>query len=294
MRIIVFLSLWGMLAGKVSAQKTLTGLAAVANTKLYYEVEGKGEPVVFIHEMALDTRLWNAQWKAFARRFKVIRYDIRGFGQSARARDPHNPCEDLKALLDYLNIQKVNLIGLSLGGNVALSFAEKYPERVLKIVTADTNLDGFKDYTRQLSAAVENIIDLASHQGWHDEQQNVWLRSPLMRLYAADDKTIINLSEMIADYHGDHFINPRIDPTFGTPRTIDLLSTITAPTLVLVGEKDEESFHRMATLLAEKIPNVRKVIIKGAGHLSNLDKPKVFNKLAISFLITNPTIVKQY
>lgn len=292
MRIIVFLSLWGVLAGNVSAQKIVTGLAAVANTKLYYEVEGKGEPVVFIHETALDTRQWDAQWKAFARHFKVIRYDIRGFGQSARARDPHNPSEDLKELLDYLKIEKAHIVGLALGGNVALNFAAKYPGRVLKVVAADATLDGFKDYTPLLNATVGRIIELASHQGWHDEQQDVWLRSPLMRLYAADDKTVINLSEIICDYHGDHFINPRIDPAFGTPSTLELLSTIGAPTLVLVGEKDEESFHRVADLLVKKIPNARKRVIKGAGHLSNMDKPKVFNKLAYQFLSTNPMVTK--
>lgn len=292
MRIIVFLSLWGMLAENVSAQKIVTGLAAVADTKLYYEMEGKGEPVVFIHETALDTRQWDAQWKSFARHFKVIRYDIRGFGQSARARDPHYPSEDLKELLDYLHIEKAHIVGLALGGNVALNFAAKYPGRVLKVVAADTPLDGFTDYTPLLNATVGRIIDLASHQGWHDEQQDVWLRSPLMRLYAADDKTVINLSEMICDYHGDHFINPRIDPAFGTPSTLNLLSGISAPTLVLVGEKDEESFHRVANLLVKTIPNVRKRVIKGAGHLSNMDKPKVFNKLSIQFLSTNPMVVK--
>ncbi len=292
MRIFVFLSLWGMFTGGVSAQKTLTGLAPVADTKLYYEVEGKGEPVVFIHETALDSRQWNAQWKAFARHFRVIRYDIRGFGQSARARDPHNPSDDLKALLDFLKIEKAHIVGVALGGNVALNFAATHPERVLKIVAADANPDGFTDGTPQLKAVVNKIVDLASHQGWHDEQQDVWLRSPLMRLYAADDKTIINLSEMIADYHGDHFINPRIDPAFGTPTTLDLASSIRAPTLLLVGKKDEESFHRAADTMVQKIPNVRKAVIKGAGHLSNMDKPKTFNKLVINFLSTNPMTIK--
>ncbi len=288
MRIIVFLSLWGILIEATSAQRAQTGFAPVSDTKLYYEMEGKGEPVVFIHDVALDTRLWDTQWKAFSRHFKVIRYDIRGFGQSARAHDPHNPSDDLKALLDFLKIEKAHVVGLAMGGNIALNFAAKYPDRVLKVVPTGATIDGFLEYTSQHTAIVGRIVDMASHQGWHDEQQEIWLRSPIMRLYAADDKTVINLSEMIADYHGDHFINPRIDPSFGTPSTLELLPTITAPTLVVVGEKDEESFQRMANLMTKKIPDVHKAVIKGAGHLSNMDKPRAFNRVVISFLNTKP------
>jgi pimeloyl-ACP methyl ester carboxylesterase len=105
-----------------------------------------------------------------------------------------------------------------------------------------------------------------------------------MRLYSADDKAIINLSEITADYNGDHFINPRINPAFGTPTTLELLPNIKAPTLVIVGEKDEESIHRIGLVLTEKIPSTQKVIIKDAGHLSNMDKPKVFNKTVMQFL----------
>ncbi|MFN3382969.1 MAG: alpha/beta fold hydrolase, partial [Runella zeae] len=116
----------------------------------------------------------------------------------------------------------------------------------------------------------------------------VWLRSPLTRLYTADDRAIINLSEIIADYHGDHFINPRINPDFGSPSTLQLLSKIQSPLLILVGEKDEESMHRIAKILETQIPYSQKRIIKGAGHLSNMDKPKIFNHLALSFLRKKP------
>jgi pimeloyl-ACP methyl ester carboxylesterase len=214
----------------------------------------------------------------------VIRYDVRGFGQSNRAHDPHNPAEDLKALLDYLKIDKAHLVGFSMGGTIALNFAAHYPERVNKIVAVDADIDGFTNYTPELKGTFDKIIYLASHQGWHDEEQEVWLRSRLMRLYAADNRAIINLSEITADYNGDHFINPRINPIFGSPATLELLPNITAPTLVIIGEKDEESIHRIGQVLTEKIPAAQKVIIKDAGHLSNMDKPKVFNKTVMQFL----------
>ncbi|MFN8343389.1 MAG: alpha/beta hydrolase [Spirosomataceae bacterium] len=284
MRVLAILILFAFVGRSLSAQPFHSGMAPVNGTRLYYEIAGQGEALVLIHGLALDTRMWDAQWTAFAKHYKVIRYDVRGFGQSDRAHDPHNPTEDLLALLDYLKISKAHLAGLSMGGNIALNFAAKYPERVLKVVAADANIDGFTDYTRELNSMFDKIIGLASRQGWHDEEQAIWLRMPLMRLYAADDKALINLSEITADYNGDHFINPRINPYFGLPTTQELLPNIKALTLVIVGEKDEKSILHIGQMLREKIPNAQQEIIKGAGHLSNMDKPKVFNKAVLQFL----------
>lgn len=287
MRLSKLLSFCLLLTWTVRAQNS-SSIAAVNGTKLYYEVAGRGEALVFIHSIALDTRVWDAQWSVFSKKFRAIRYDVRGYGQSGRAHDPHDPTEDLKALLDYLKVEKAHLVGQGMGGNIALNFAAKYPDRVLKIISVDTTLDGFADYTADFNATLNQIVDLASHRGWHDEEQAVWLRSPLTRLYTADDRAIINLSEIIADYHGDHFINPRINPDFGSPSTLQLLSKIQSPLLILVGEKDEESMHRIAKILETQIPYSQKRIIKGAGHLSNMDKPKIFNHLALSFLRKKP------
>jgi 3-oxoadipate enol-lactonase len=285
MRVLVFLILLSFFNPIVIAQiPTSPNIAPLNGTWLYDEMEGQGEAVVFIHGLALDSRMWDLQWIFFSKRFRVIRYDVRGFGQSGRAHDPHNPTEDLKALLDYLKIEKAHLVGHSMGGNIALHFAAKYPERVNKVVAVDATLDGFENYTSEFKATINRIVEITSHQGWHDEQQEIWLRSPLMRLYAADDKSIINLSEITADYNGDHFINPRINPNFGQPSTVELLSEIKATTLVIVGEKDDESIQRIGQLLSEKIPHNQKEIIKGAGHLPNMDKPKIFNKIVLKFL----------
>nr|MCU0340353.1 alpha/beta hydrolase [Spirosomataceae bacterium] len=257
------------------AQEEALGQMMVVNdTQLYVETAGEGEPVVFIHGLSLDTRMWDEQWVAFARYFKVIRYDVRGFGQSARARDPHNPVDDLKALLDALKITKVSLVGLSMGGNIALRFAALYPDRVHKLVAVDANFDGFTGYTPELNALFGKVIGKASQRGWQGDALQTWLKSPLLRLYSADDLAIINLNLIVGDYHGDHFINTRIMPQYGTPPTADLLSKIKVSTLVVVGEKDEESIRKAATQLASQIPNVQKKIIGGAGHLSNIDKPK--------------------
>ena len=264
--------------------KTISGRLAVNDTRLYYEAAGKGETVVLIHGFALDNRQWDSQWSKLNKRYRVIRYDVRGFGQSARARDPHDPTDDLKALLDSLGITQTHLVGAGMGANIALHFAARYPQRVLKIVAANTELDGFEEYTPELSASLHKAVGIISQQGWHDEQQEFWLRSPFTRLYAAEDRAVIRLSEMTADYHGDHLINPRINPYFGPPHTLELLPLIQVQTLILTGSKEEETFHRMAKVMAERIPNSSTFVIKNSGHLSNLEKSTIFTSTLLHFL----------
>lgn len=280
----LFILFWGKDAVLFAQEESLGQMINVNDTKLYVETAGEGDVVVFIHGLSLDTRMWDDQWVTFARNFKVIRYDVRGFGQSARARDAHNPVEDLKDLLDQLKLEKVSLVGLSMGGNIALRFAAQYPQRVKKLVAVDANFDGFKDYTPTLTATFDKVIGIATQRGWQGEALQTWLQSPLLKLYAANDNTRINLNLIVGDYHGDHFVSPRIMPQYGAPATAELLPSIQAPTLVVVGEKDEESIRKAASQLASQIPNAQKKVIGGAGHLSNIDKPKVFNRLVINFL----------
>ncbi|MFN3382957.1 MAG: alpha/beta fold hydrolase, partial [Runella zeae] len=89
MRLSKLLSFCLLLTWTVRAQNS-SSIAAVNGTKLYYEVAGRGEALVFIHSIALDTRVWNAQWSVFSKKFRAIRYDVRGYGQSGRAHDPHD------------------------------------------------------------------------------------------------------------------------------------------------------------------------------------------------------------
>ncbi|MEK7328872.1 MAG: alpha/beta hydrolase, partial [Chloroflexota bacterium] len=101
--------------------QTHTGFAEVNGTRLYYEVAGSGQPLVLIHGFSLDTRMWGDQFETFARHYQVVRYDLRGFGQSAvPSNEPYTHADDLNNLLHYLKIDSVHLVGLSLGGGVAI------------------------------------------------------------------------------------------------------------------------------------------------------------------------------
>ncbi|HEY7490512.1 MAG TPA: alpha/beta hydrolase [Candidatus Tectomicrobia bacterium] len=122
---------------------TLTGFADVNGTRLYYEVAGTGHPLVLIHGFSLDTRMWDDQFEVFAQGYQVLRYDLRGFGKSAVPTDtPYTHPDDLYALMTHLGIEHADIVGLSLGGAVALDFAVTYPRATDVLIPVDAALLG--------------------------------------------------------------------------------------------------------------------------------------------------------
>ena len=98
--------------------------------RLHYELQGDGFPVVLLHGGLLDLRMWDGQVGPFSRHFTTLRYDQRGHGQTESPEgQPHAPHEDLRALLDHFSMDRVHLLGHSLGGRIALDFALAFPER---------------------------------------------------------------------------------------------------------------------------------------------------------------------
>ncbi len=259
----------------------------IADAHLYYEEGGKRaqEAVVFIHGFTLNARMWDPQWRALGKHYRTVRYDVRGFGRSSRADGPHDPAADLLALLDHLGIQRAHLVGLSMGANIALNFAVRHPQRVLKVVAASPNVDGFSDYTPALFSAFGQVFGAVAQRGWTKETQDLWLDVPLLRLQETAPAAHRSLVEqMVRNYSGDQFANPTAAPQYGQPPTAERLGELNSPILVIVGEKDEESIQRIARLIAQKAPNAQQFSLTGAGHLNNLEQPSRFNQALRQFL----------
>src|SRR2546425_4272632 len=123
------------------------GFAEVNGTILYYEVAGEGHPLVLNHGGLVDNHLWDDQFDEFAKHFKVIRYDIRGFGDSGMLKsgmEPYSMERDLYSLLQFLGVEKNYVLGLSMGGELAIDFTLQYPESVDALVTVGAGLSGFE------------------------------------------------------------------------------------------------------------------------------------------------------
>lgn len=235
--------------------------------KLYFEVVGEGEPVVFIHGFTLDHRMWKPQVDEFSKKFKVITYDLRGFGKSSTPEDKYSHHEDLKALLDHLGVTDAHIVGLSLGGEIALDFAVSYPDMIKTLTLADSSLGGYK-----------STVDWNVHSELGlDKAKENWLNHQVFNKTKENTEATLLLKQIVSDYSGWHWFNS--DPREKvSPSTIEQIQNINVPTIIMIGEYDLSYFKDIAEILNNKIPNSTKVIIKNSGHMSNLENIEQFNK----------------
>src|SRR5689334_11281492 len=116
----------------------------ISGGSLYYETAGSGDPLVLIHGLGLDLRMWDDQFAEFAQHRQVVRCDLRGFGKSTvPTAEPYSHADDLKAMLDHLSIARADILGLSMGGWIATNFALTYPEMTRKLILVDSAIYGY-------------------------------------------------------------------------------------------------------------------------------------------------------
>ncbi len=247
-----------------------------------YEVAGDGPAVVLVHGFGLDMRMWDPQVGPLADRFRVVRYDCRGFGASGPFDPavPYTHAGDLVALLDHLDIGEAVLIGLSFGGRVALQAALADPARVRGLVLLDAVLDGVPwdpESARALDEVARQVQEAGVLAG-----REAWLAHPLFAAARERPDLAAALAAMVAGYPGQHWLGQ--DPHRETRRPIDVLEGICMPALVAVGERDVPGFREMSAALARRIPGAAYRVVAGAGHMVNMEQPAATNDLLISFV----------
>jgi pimeloyl-ACP methyl ester carboxylesterase len=274
--------LFCMAVGAASAQSAAqpaSGFAEVNGTKLSYEARGKGPAVVLIHGGLVDGRLWDEQMGPLSKHFRVVRYDLRGYGRSAAPTEPFSHLEDLRGLLDFLKIEKATLVGLSLGGIIAADFALEHTGRVERLVLVGPGLRGDKQPPPKDAAAAVEAMSRGAEAFADASMQR--------ELYAAvrpgsDAHTL--LRRMLLD---NFKALPALRPGFlkypDTP-TAERLADIRVPTLVLIGSRDGRNLLNIADTLASNIRGARKVTIDGSSHHPPIEKPKEFNRALLDFL----------
>jgi pimeloyl-ACP methyl ester carboxylesterase/ketosteroid isomerase-like protein len=266
--------------GERSMPAVKKGMASVNGTHLYYETAGAGDAVILLEGGQLDRRMWDEQFALLAREFRTIRFDVRGFGASDARRGPYQSHEDLASLLDFLGIPRAHLVGLSLGGRIAIDLALTHPEKVESLVLAGPGLSGFPwseerpRWSRRIREAA------AAHDG--KAAARAWLESDYMKPAASNPKCARRVREL-ALANSATWIQPDEEEELKPP-AYDRLPEIRVPTLVVVGSRDIPDIHRIAARLEEKIPGARRITIERAGHMVNLEQPERFNTVALEFL----------
>lgn len=252
----------------------------------FFEDSGQGPAVILVHGHSADLRLWDLQAPVLADAgYRVIRYDVRGHGRStapATGYNWENYALDLRGLLDGLGVAKVHVVGLSMGGGIALQFALDFPEQVSSLVLVDSALPGF-DYSPEFAGAIEELVAAVRAEGPRAAFERLWLTQPLfdgIRRFPERFELIrtMALGYAAADYY---------DETPYTPperQAVDRLAELQAPTLVLVGELDVPDFQIIAEILAGNIAGARLQVIADSGHVPPLEQPEAFNQALLEWL----------
>jgi 3-oxoadipate enol-lactonase len=255
--------------------------AEVNGTRLYYETVGSGTPVVFIHGLGSDLSFWNDQLEAFADKYLVVRYDLRGHGKSAVPDGkPYTHAADLNALLEYLGLSQTHLIGQSLGSEIAINFALSFPEKTTSLVLADSALDGY-EWSQAWGESWLPIVAAApsGKEAWLPLVLEHSMFAPGFRNPAVKTR----LTEIFSSYTAWHFMND--DPvTKNDPPASQCLAQLQAQTLILNGELEPPDFHAIGKMLSENIPNARKLEFRDTGHVLPLETPEKFNEVVLKFL----------
>ncbi|MBI4587236.1 MAG: alpha/beta fold hydrolase, partial [Candidatus Rokubacteria bacterium] len=241
--------------------------------RLYYEVHGRGTPLVLMHGFAGTAESWGPQIPALSAAYRLILYDARGHwrSESPRSANLYSPeifADDLRALLDHLDAETAVIGGLSMGGVIALTFYFKHPARVRALILADTG-PGFRNPERRAEWARsrERVARLLEEGG-----MPAFASSPDARLdyYTAPEIMLRHDPVGLAHVNRKVVVVP-------DSRLIDGLSEVRAPTLVIVGA-DDTDFLGASAYMARKIPGAAHVVIPKAGHGANVDQPEAFNR----------------
>ena len=262
---------------------TVSRSVSLGKDTISYQLTGAGEPLVLIHGMATDHRLWQPQLAAFAANYQVISYDLRGFGESSRPSEAYLAEDDLAALLDHLEIDSAHILGLSLGSSIATRFALNHSRRCRSLTIAGPVLQGFAD-AKDFMAGLKRVWGSAKEHGITEARQ-LWLDLPL---FTGLSQTIeygpLGL-QMINDYDGWHWIN-RDPETWPEIMPAERLAEISCPTLIITGENEIPGLQRTGAFMQSQIPTASAVTIKAAGHVVNLEQPNLFNQAVLDFLQT--------
>jgi len=267
------------------------GFVDINSAKIYYEVSGNGIPIIFVHGFTFDSRSWDYQISAFKEKYQLIRYDLRGFGQSSLPEldQPYAHTKDLISLMDYLEVKKAVLVGHSYGGRIILETVLKYPERVIALILPEAAMDANDiDYGEEFDELLNwlrSTREAVKNEGI-DKAKQIWVNgSPL--LPAIQNKNSKDLvMKMVNDYSGWHWLNENPHVGFESYSVNDL-GKIKVPSLIMYGGISPIGYLRLAEIQHNYIPNSKLIEINNAAHALNIENPDQFNAEVLEFLKEN-------
>jgi pimeloyl-ACP methyl ester carboxylesterase len=264
-----------------------SGFVEVDGGRIYFEVEGDGHPLLLIHGGLGSLRMWDEQVPAFAKRYRVIRYDTRGFGQTETEEVEFTNRGDAAAVLDHVGASSAYVVGQSRGGVIALDLTLDHPDRVDALVSAAGGIAG---YEPELPEGVEpppwdKMEPLWEAKDWDalaELETQVWVDG----WGQPQDRVDPEIRQRVKDWI---LANYRAGLAEGKPQPLDppaagRLTEVGVPTLVLIGTADEPGSVVAERHLAASVPGAQVVELPGVAHMIQLEEPELFTKLVLDFL----------
>ena len=253
----------------------------VDDITLHYHDGGSGQALVLLHGLGSSGLDWEYQYPEFETNYRVIAPDLRGFGRSDKPEGPYlvaRHAEDLCALLDHLGIDRIQLLGFSMGGAVAFQFAASYPQRVERLIIVNSSPSFVPDHWRKSLEVIvrKGVIRLLGvpqlarliarrlFPGEHQED----LRAKTIERYGAN--------------HKDAYLHA-IDGLVGWQLDDEVLAGLAVPTLVIAAEHDYTPLREKEDYCA-KLPRARLVQVENSRHATPIEQPQLFNALVRDFL----------
>jgi pimeloyl-ACP methyl ester carboxylesterase len=263
--------------------------AIINGLNMFYEDRGghETEPIVFLHGFPLDHSMWRHQLDFFSTTHRCIAPDLRGHGGTLDLGEPLQPGQvtiemmagDVAALLDHLGVHKAAVCGLSMGGYIAFALWRKHSERISRIILADTKATADTDEAKANRYRLAELVLARGAQAAADAM--------LPRLVAPEHlggPVGLEIRRMIESASPAHIANT-LHALAARPDATDLLVDLTAPSLIVVGEKDAITPLSDAHLMYYEAERAwRLAVIPGAGHMSPLENPEAFNAAMAEFL----------
>jgi len=251
----------------------------------YSEVAGDGPELVLLHEGICDSRMWDPQWEKYAQSHRLMRLDFRGFGQTPLEPGPFASARDVLGLMDRHGFERAALVGVSLGGRVALEVAVAAPDRVSALILVGSGLPGH-DWSKEMHAiweAEEAALREGDLDGAVDVVLRTWVAGPGRELEDVDPGVRNRVAEMRRRAF-ELQASIEDDEELLVEDLAQRLGEIQVPTLVLVGEEDVPDIQAIAERLAREIAGARLERIADTAHVPSMERPEEFDRLVLGFL----------
>ncbi len=229
--------------------------------------------------------MWDPQWPWLSERFRVLRWDWRGFGDTPHVPGPFSYAADVLQITAALRLERATLMGCSFGGSTAIRIAIEHPERVERLVLVGSGFPGYdggnpppvEELFRQVDTAIASGATLQALT----LLQRLWLVGPRRDPADVDPAYLTRARELLARIDRPDNGAESLDDGWSA---VDRFPSLPMPTLLVVGDEDVPEIMRAAEQMHRLLPSARYAIIEGAAHLPNLERTRAFDAVLSTWL----------